>query len=409
MRRRLSVRPQCLARVDVHGPTPFSYKIKSRLTPWGCLISFFAFKLIMFLPPLSRWGIFLNSSCFFPPLLFCCASDASSGGPSLSGRERWNAAQTARAVLPSRSSEVWPLSVPVLSQLSHRACSPDCAVSQTGLWVSVAWLHCACVSHSSLSQEPLESLWTNNIDHDDFNEHINGGEDGEVRNDRRGLKHFRSQESVGMAFIRPVCIPAQRGWLRFTQFNLKKTQLWIACFLIIATSGCMTKDANRTDFSQSVSKSRICNSTWVTVRNTNTWKWSGSDQRLWWEWERRAITIMGETYLTATRCKEFCLATIFSCKRRNNVNSCEIKLLVKMFRNDSHKKNHSVHLLSSYMIVQTAQCPFAPSNIRFASFSLNSSLLSNGLYEAGISRNGLENHKSNQALTFLPSLPLKSG
>lgn len=156
-------------------------------------------------------------------------------------------------------------------------------------------------------------------------------------------------------------------------------QLWIACFLIIATSGCMTKDANRTDFSQSVSKSGICNSTWVTVRNTNTWKWSGSDQRLWWECERRAITIIGETYLTATQCKEFCLATIFSCRQRNNVNSCEIKLLVKMFQNDSHKKHHSVHFLSSYMIIQTAQCPFVPSNSRFVSFSLNSSLLSNGL------------------------------
>lgn len=104
MRRRLSIRPQCIiTSVDVHRPTPLSYMIKSHLTPWGCLIS--------------------------PPLPLSAAPSDASHEVSLAKRRDETPQRRAKAVLPTRSAEVWPLSVPALSQLSHGACSPDCMVS----------------------------------------------------------------------------------------------------------------------------------------------------------------------------------------------------------------------------------------------------------------------------------------
>ena len=44
----------------------------------------------------------------------------------ISQKEIWN---VSRPPVATRSAEVWPLSLPVLSQPSHRACSPDCIVS----------------------------------------------------------------------------------------------------------------------------------------------------------------------------------------------------------------------------------------------------------------------------------------
>lgn len=65
-----------------------------------------------------------------------------SSGVYLSGRAEAKAA----LLPPTRSAEVWPLSVPALSQLSHRACSPDCTVTH---WVVSLWslMHCAWLHH----------------------------------------------------------------------------------------------------------------------------------------------------------------------------------------------------------------------------------------------------------------------
>lgn len=77
-----------------------------------------------------------------------------------------------KAVLLTRSAEVWPLSVPALSQLSHRACSPDCLVSH-GV-VSLCCMTALCMhSLQFLPLESLESLTTTDIDSDDSNEHFN--------------------------------------------------------------------------------------------------------------------------------------------------------------------------------------------------------------------------------------------
>lgn len=84
-----------------------------------------------------------------------------------------------KAVLLTRSAEVWPLSVPALSQLSHRACSPDCLVSH-GV-VSLCCMTALCMhSPQFLPLESLESLTTTDIDSDDSNERDNANvADGE--------------------------------------------------------------------------------------------------------------------------------------------------------------------------------------------------------------------------------------
>lgn len=70
---------------------------------------------------------------------------------SLGGRDEARRRQR-EAVLPSRSTEVWPLSVPALSQLSHGACSPDCTVSH---WVvSLCRLTALCMHFSQHSKLP---------------------------------------------------------------------------------------------------------------------------------------------------------------------------------------------------------------------------------------------------------------
>lgn len=106
VRRRLSARPQRLVRVDVHGPTPLSHKIKSYLTPRGCLIYCFACEPLFFVwPHLHRWAIFLfsepqlsHSLPIHPPtpphptaLYLCCASSeeaALSGWDEMKTRRR---------------------------------------------------------------------------------------------------------------------------------------------------------------------------------------------------------------------------------------------------------------------------------------------------------------------------------
>lgn len=69
---------------------------------------------------------------------------------SLGGRDETRRRQR-EAVLPSRSAEVWPLSVPALSQLSHGACSPDCTVSH---WVACLCCLTALCTHFS---QPLQT------------------------------------------------------------------------------------------------------------------------------------------------------------------------------------------------------------------------------------------------------------
>lgn len=118
--------------VDVHRPVALSSNVKSELAPPRCLI-----------PPVQIGSPFLNPSAF------------SSGGLwRLSDRQRRSGGCSSS---PSRSAEVWPLCVPALSQLSHRACSPDCTVTH---WVVSLWclMHCACLHHISPPQESSESL-----------------------------------------------------------------------------------------------------------------------------------------------------------------------------------------------------------------------------------------------------------
>lgn len=107
--------------VDVRRPTPLSHKIKSHVTPWACLSSHFAFKPLLKTPSLfSPLLLFSSPPC--PPPPRCLLRSLSRKGETKRCKDR-------KAVLPTRSAEVWPLSVPALSQLSHGACSPDCVVS----------------------------------------------------------------------------------------------------------------------------------------------------------------------------------------------------------------------------------------------------------------------------------------
>lgn len=151
----------------MHGPTPLSYEIKSRLTPRGCLISYFAFKpFSVASPPSLGHFFFLNPSCptrltrppyaTSPPLSSSIVPQMPPlrGRVSLGGRDETRRRQR-EAVLPSRSEEVWPLSVPALSQLSHGACSPDCTVSH---WVvSLCCLTALCMHFSQHSKLPPPS------------------------------------------------------------------------------------------------------------------------------------------------------------------------------------------------------------------------------------------------------------
>lgn len=127
--------------MDERRPKPL-YNIKTHLTPRGCFISHFKLLCCCFIE-----APFLKNKTI--PLLLL-----SSWGPSLSREERWNSLKMSEGSptptpTPTRSAEFWPLYVPALSQLRHRACSPDCMVTH---WVSVAWMRCACISQFPFSR-----------------------------------------------------------------------------------------------------------------------------------------------------------------------------------------------------------------------------------------------------------------
>lgn len=144
-----TVHQQCVRR-----PAPLSYRLQSHLTPRGCWIPPLALNTTVRLPFCSHRSFSFKVHFFF---FFCSrvGPQRLPPGNKVYLRSRYEA-RTAEAVLPNRSAEVWPLSVPALSQLCHRACSPDCLVTQ---WVvSLCCLDCIVHAFPTVTAPAWRSL-----------------------------------------------------------------------------------------------------------------------------------------------------------------------------------------------------------------------------------------------------------